>query len=296
MEGQSNQYIIKNVTTGNVIWCRNKDRRAGTTDTGGKWVDNWFVFEETKAPGSSGTFRIRCPGTNCVLVSRTDRKPKVDGFQVNSDGLPDYGDHHFQFLLEDMEVKNIEYDLRAAQHSDEKPSVITSRELKNGSSIKQTQTFIYNDDRTEEHSFEHTHGFEVSVGQKISVGAWPIWRGEMEIKVSQKNEWKIGEKNIVTTKWSISEPLDVPPHSTVTAELTAKRLELTVPFKMTWIAKDSKAENVTYGVYTGVTYFDIFTNITSVEPKEPESRSLEDASDGETAMLGSNGGAGNQPS
>ncbi|KAI9645061.1 hypothetical protein NHQ30_007100 [Ciborinia camelliae] len=283
--GQTNRYIIKNVTTGRVIWCRYKNRRAGCIDDDGKWADNWFVFEETKLPNCSGTFRIRCPSTNCALASRTDKKPEVDGIILKDDNSPDNEDQHFSMNFEDMEVESIEYDINAGKKSAEKPAAIAQQDLENATDTEQIQTFTYNEDKAEEHSFEHSHGFEVSISQKIKVQAWPIWAGELEIKGSQKNEWKWGEKNTITTKWGISQALKVPKNSTFVATLTATKMEISVPFKMTWVAKDSGAKNITYGVYKGVSYYGAST---SVKPKsgasettyKDENRSFENDADG----------------
>ncbi|KAF7854185.1 hypothetical protein EAF04_010482 [Stromatinia cepivora] len=283
--GQTNRYIIKNVTTGRVIWCRYKNRRAGCIDDDGKWADNWFVFEETKLPNCNGTFRIRCPSTNCALASRTDKKPEVDGILLKDDSSPDNEDQHFSMNFEDMEVENIEYDIKAGKKSSEKPAAIAQQDLENATDTEQIQTFTYNEDKAEEHTFEHSHGFEISISQKIKVQAWPIWTGELEVKGSTKNEWKWGEKNTVTTKWGISQALKVPKNSTFVATLTATKMEISVPFKMTWKAKDSGAKNTTYGVYTGVSYYNASTTI---KPKsgasgtsyKDENRSFEDDAEG----------------
>jgi hypothetical protein len=260
-----------------VIWCRTKDRRAGTIDSGGKWADNWFTFEETKAPNSAGTFRIRCPATNCVLISRTERKPEVDGFELRGDGLPDYEDHHFQFNFEDMEVEDVVYDLKASKTTSAKPSVITQQKLENKTSVTQTQTFIYNEDKTEETTFEHTFGLGLTVGQTFKIGSWPIWSGETTVTASFTHEWKWGTKNIVTTKWGINSPITVPANSTVTAVLVATQMELTVPFKITWIAKNSGAKNITCGNYKGVSYYDAATKIAETKTNSAENRSLKDS-------------------
>ncbi|APA14572.1 hypothetical protein sscle_13g093420 [Sclerotinia sclerotiorum 1980 UF-70] len=108
--------------------------------------------------------------------------------------------------------------------------------------------------------------------------------GRIGVKGSTKNEWKWGEKNTVTMKWGISQALNVPKNSTFVATLTATKIEISVPFKMTWKAKDSGARNTTYGVYTGISYYNASTTI---KPKsgapgtsyEDESRSFEDGTE-----------------
>ncbi|CAD6446754.1 660d8779-a622-4dc7-91d5-182039511358 [Sclerotinia trifoliorum] len=282
--GQTNSYIIKNVTTGRVIWCRSKNRRAGCIDDDGKWADNWFVFEETRLPNCNGTFRIHCPSANCALASRTDKKPEVDGILLKDDGSPDNEDQHFLMNFEDMGVESIEYDIKAGKKSSEKPAAIAQQDLENASDTEQIQTFTYNEDKAEEHTFEHSHGFEISISQKIKVQAWPIWTGKLEVKGSTKNEWRWGEKNTVTTKWGISQALKVPKNSTFVATLTATKMEISVPFKMIWKAKDSGAKNTTYGMYTGVSYYNASTTIkpksgTSGTSYKDESRTFEDGTE-----------------
>ncbi|RAL65256.1 hypothetical protein DID88_001362 [Monilinia fructigena] len=183
--GQTDRYIIKNVTTGRAIWCRFKNRRAGCIDDDGKWADNW-------------------------------QKSTLSSTHMASKSL---------------------------------------------------------------------------FSQKIAINVLPmVAGGEFEVKASQKNEWKWGEKNTITTKWGISQALKVPKNSTFVATLTATKKEISVPFKITWVAKDSGAKNITYGVYKGVSYYGAST---SVKPKsgasgtayKDENRSLEDDSEG------TNGGA-----
>jgi hypothetical protein len=36
-------YVVKNVTTGRVLWCRTKKKRAGVIDSNGKFEDNQCV-------------------------------------------------------------------------------------------------------------------------------------------------------------------------------------------------------------------------------------------------------------
>lgn len=139
--GQTNCYIIKNVTTGRVIWCRYKNRRAGCIDDDGKWVDNWFAFEETKLSNYDGTFCIRYPSTNCTLAFRTDKKPKIDGILLKDDGSPDNEDQHFSMNFEDMGLESIEYDIKAENKSSEKPAAIAQQDLENASDTEQIQTF-----------------------------------------------------------------------------------------------------------------------------------------------------------
>jgi hypothetical protein len=37
-------YVVKNVTTGRVLWCRTKKQRAGVIDSNGKYDDNQCVY------------------------------------------------------------------------------------------------------------------------------------------------------------------------------------------------------------------------------------------------------------
>lgn len=264
------QYVVKNITTGRVLWCRTKKQRAGIIDSDGKWDDNHFIFDETKMPGGSGTFRFLCPSTNCVLVSRTDRKPEIDGFELNSDRSPDYEDHHFRLLFEEMDSE-IEYDRKSARVINEKPSAIAVQELENLGEVQEVQDLIWNEDITQEHSFEKSEGYEVGgeIGLKIHLVPELI-ETDVRVKTTTKNDWKTGQKNVETVKWGANLPLAVPAGKTYVAELTATKGTVTMPYTIKSTGKDSGAKSESKGVYNGVQFYKIHTVV--YDKENPDDR------------------------
>jgi hypothetical protein len=281
-------YVVKNVTTGRVLWCRTKKKRAGVIDSNGKYEDSdsSFVLNETKMPGGSGTFRFLCPSTNCVLFSRTEKEPEVDGFELDSDQTPDYEDQHFRFLPEETVDLEIEYDMKSARVVSEKPTVIAAQDLENSVEVQQDQTLIWNDDVTEEHSFEHSHGREVGGEAGLKIHLVPtLIETDVRLKATVKNEWKTGQKNVETVKIGVNAHLVVPAGKTFTAELTVTKGTITVPVRVSnpdlqrtitdlvlqqqytikSTGKDSGAKNEVKGVYTGVQFYKIHSVVYDVE-------------------------------
>jgi hypothetical protein len=237
-------------------------------------------------PGGSGTFRFLCPSTNCVLFSRTEKEPEVDGFELNPDQTPDYEDQHFRFLPEETVDLEIEYDMKSARIVREEPTVIATQDLENSVEVQQDQTLIWNEDVTEEHSFEHSHGREVGgeVGLKIHLVPTLI-ETDVRLKATVKNEWKTGQKNVETVKIGVNAHLIVPAGKTFTAELTVTKGTITVPvrvfnsdlqrtitdlvlqqqYTIKSTGKDSGAKNEVKGVYTGVQFYKIHSVVYDVE-------------------------------
>jgi hypothetical protein len=237
-------------------------------------------------PGGSGTFRFLCPSTNCVLFSRTEKEPEVDGFELNPDQTPDYEDQHFRFLPEETVDLEIEYDMKSARVVREEPTVIATQDLENSVEVQQDQTLIWNEDVTEEHSFEHSHGREVGgeVGLKIHLVPTLI-ETDVRLKATVKNEWKTGQKNVETVKIGVNAHLVVPAGKTFTAELTVTKGTISVPvrvfnsdlqrtitdlvlqqqYTIKSTGKDSGAKNEVKGVYTGVQFYKIHSVVYDVE-------------------------------
>jgi hypothetical protein len=242
-------------------------------------------------PGGSGTFRFLCPSTNCVLFSRTEKEPEVDGFELNPDKTPDYEDQHFCFLPEETVDLEIEYDMRSAKIVSEKPTIIAKQILGNSVEVQQDQTLIWNEDVTEEHSFENSHGREIGTEAGLKIQLVPkLIETDVRLKATFKNEWKTGQKNIETVKIGVNAHLVVPLGKTYTAELTVTKGTITVPVRVSnsdlqrtitdlvfqqqytikSTGKDSRAKNEVKGVYTGVQFYKIHSSVYDVE--DPDER------------------------
>lgn len=248
-----------------------------------------FILDETKLPGGSGTFRFLCPSTNCVLVSRTDKKPEIDGFELNSDLSPDHEEQHFRFLFEVMINSEIVYDTKSAKVVNENPSVIARQELENRGEVQQVQDLIWNEDITQEHSFEKSEGYEVGGEWGLKVSLVPeLIETDVRVKTTTKQDWKTGEKNLETIKWGTNQHLAVPAGKTYIAQLTGTKGTVTMPVRVSEpsyqgastnlvhqqqytiksTGKDSGAKSDIKGVYTGVQFYNIHTVVYDKEDRD----------------------------
>jgi hypothetical protein len=168
-----------------------------------------------------------------VLFSRTEKEPEVGRFELDPDRSPDYEDQHFRLLSEETVDFEIEYDTKSARVIDEKPTVIAEQDLINLGEVQQDQTLIWNEDVTEEHSFENSHSREVGREAGLKIHLVPtLIETDVRVKTTVKDEWKTGQKNVETVKIGVNAHLVVPAGKTYTAELTVTKGTITVPVRV----------------------------------------------------------------
>lgn len=196
------------------------------------YVLNSFIFDETNMSAANGTVRIFCPSTNCVLVSRTERKPEIDGFEVSSDRKPDFEDHHFRFLFEEMIDPDIQYDTESAKFSEEGPIGIGHEEFQNQGELQEVKDLVWDKTITEEHSFERSEGSEqeIEVGLKINMVP-EIVDGDVRLRKTTKQDFKFGDKNAEELKFGTTLHLAVPPGKTYTAKLSTTKVTVSMPVR-----------------------------------------------------------------
>jgi Clostridium epsilon toxin ETX/Bacillus mosquitocidal toxin MTX2 len=253
--GNAGKYMVQNDVTKRVLWCRTKEARAGTIDDGGKYPDNWFTIEEGEGQ-YTGHFRLLCPATQMVIVSRTSQKPEVDGFHASQK----YEDQYFQLLFEDMSLEHLEYHLHDGKITSTQPYEICRATLNNNSSEAQTLTFTTTNQKTETHTFEYSAGFKITVGVTFNWGVPAVSGGSLSATVEQNNDLKWGTTTTTQSSWGIDRQVKVGPHSKMLAIAKTTQATLDVPFTATWTSKLTKATFKTDGVYKGVAFDDITVN------------------------------------
>lgn len=127
----------------------------------------------------------------------------------------------------------IVYDTKSAKVVNENPSAIARQELENRGEVQQVQDLIWNEDITQEHSFEKSEGYEVGGEWGLKVSLVPeLIETDVRVKTTTKHDWKTGEKNLETIKWGTNQHLAVPAGKTYIAQLTATKGTVTMPVRV----------------------------------------------------------------
>ncbi|KAA8894423.1 hemolytic lectin [Sphaerosporella brunnea] len=254
-------YLIKSKFTGNVIWSRNSpDPRIGHIGGNGQYEDNWFKFE----PGTgklAGNFRIRNFASDAVLYSRTHNDPTLYNYPGNSNV---YDDQYFTFLFEDMEINRVEYKIDQAKILSNVPEVIGSATQRNDSSVNQTVEFNFSRTESNSSSFDYTLGFTITVGASGKVGIPFVAEGQVKVDVSNSHTMKWGTTTTESKTYSARFPATAPPHTKITATATVTRANIEVPFTIYSRSVATGFEVATQGIYHGVTYWNIASDIKEV--------------------------------
>lgn len=266
-------YTIVNEVSKRNLWCRPFAPRAGCIDSQGKYDDNHLQFEEGKAQ-YAGWFRIKSQVFNTVLISRTDRKPQVDGFVLDKNDGPVYEDHYFSFLYEEAQSVDIEYHLGDTPTRDDPIFWADADIPENNTELQQSFTLIYNRAVTQEHSWEYTKGTEMTVGAEISskipvpliksLDAKATWSYKMI------TSWKYGEKKTTTESFTLNQQILIPKYSAVKAQTIVYQGTIEVPFTMTWTTKWSQVKLTMEGVYRGVQWWGPQTKLTQSAIKKDD--------------------------
>jgi len=251
------QYMIKSKNTGNVIWSRaNQDPVVGAINSNGAYNDNWFKFEPGSANGPlSNHFRIVCPATETVLVSRVDQKPEVTNY--GSKGTK-YDDQYFCFLLEDMVVDDIKYDIDNSTMSGATPMFMGRQTVVNNSPMVQPPTSVtFTEQEDNEYSFEHTSGFSLTIGTEFSVGVPGVAEGKISMSATHTEEFKWGNTTKKGKGTAHTIQVQAQPKSTVVVTATINQTRINVPYTMTLKSRSTGHKISNRGIFHGVCMYDM---------------------------------------
>jgi hypothetical protein len=252
-----NQYMIKSKNTGEVIFSRtHMDPVVGTIGSNGSYEDNWFEFEAGPANDERANhFRIFCPKSQTVLVSRTHMSPEVTNFYPVD---KKYDDQYFGFLLEDMVVDDIKYDIDNSTMAGATPMFMGRQTVTNKSSMVQPPTSVtFTEQEDNEYSFEHTSGFSATIGTEFSVGVPGIADGKVSMSATHTEEFKWGKTTKKGKGTAHTVQVQAEPNSTVVVTATINQTRINVPYTMTLKSRSTGHKITNRGIFHGVCMYNM---------------------------------------
>ena len=105
-------------------------------------------------------------------------------------------------------------------------------------------------------SFEHQHGFQITVGTEFKAGFPCLAEGKVSVEVSTSHSWTWGETETYGQSYQAEFPVTAPPRSTVIAKALVWQQKLDVPYEMVIELGDGEIVKST-GIWKGVSTFNI---------------------------------------
>jgi len=151
----------------------------------------------------------------------------------------------------EFELTDMDYDLKAGKIVHMPPSVVSTKEILNKrGSMPQKLTFSVSYTKTEEKSFTHTKGAEITWGAHFFVGV-PLMAGAgFTYSDKRKSEYTHGEKKV--TSKTVTETFECTGAKRKNTKCVAKlyKDKLEVPYVSTWTLKsDPNCQCHEYGTY-----------------------------------------------
>ncbi|KAI9243024.1 hypothetical protein BY458DRAFT_448445, partial [Sporodiniella umbellata] len=167
-------------------------------------------------------------------------------------------DQCWRFVYEDMIIDNIDYKIDTGKIIKSNPKAVVQQILDNSkSSQTQTMKFTYNEKITNTSTFEHTHGFEMSIGTTFKTGIPFIAEGEIKIDASTKHEWKYGEQTSFEKSYQNELPVQCAPFKKIIAKASVTESIINIPYKITWKSKRMGTKISSEGIYKGVSTWNL---------------------------------------
>lgn len=150
--------------------------------------------------------------------------------------------------VDEFRVEEITYDLTTDDRLTVIPTQIANKTLVNDTDLPATRVISFQETITNESSFSETEGLKVTVSTSTSakVGIAGFFEGSFSGQVSNERTWSYTVGSKETKSYTISESItqEVPPRTTIRAELIATKYDA----DLTYIAK-------MYGINTGKTIY-----------------------------------------
>ena len=150
--------------------------------------------------------------------------------------------------VDEFRVEEITYDLTTDDQLTVIPTQIANKTFVNDTDLPATRVISFQETITNESSFSETEGLKVNVSMSTSakVGIGRFFEGSFSGEVSTEKSWSYTVGSKETKSYTISESItqEVPPRTTIKAELVATKYDA----DLTYIAK-------MYGINTGKTIY-----------------------------------------
>lgn len=211
----------------------------------------FFLLEDQisyiiKAPGLFSNYPFYIPGVNCCYL-----QPKnTSSAEIIGDDYKYKGEliKWYVIPVDEFRVEEITYDLTTNDQLTVIPTQIANKTLVNDTDLPATRVISFQETITNESSFSETEGVKVTVSTSTSakVGIAGFFEGSFSGEVSNEKSWNYTVGGKETKSYTISESItqEVPPRTTIKAELIATKYDA----DLTYIAK-------MYGINTGKTIY-----------------------------------------
>jgi len=151
----------------------------------------------------------------------------------------------------EFELTDMDYDLKSAKIVHMPPSIISTKEILNKKgSMPQKLKFTVEYSKSEEKSFTHTRGAEISWGAGFFVGVPLIAGAGVTYQDKRKTEYTVGEKKVTSKKMSSEFECTGAKRKNTKCIARLYKDKLEVPYVSTWTLKsDPKCQCHEYGTY-----------------------------------------------
>lgn len=187
-----------------------------------------------------------------ALFSRLGPQPEVGSSVISEDNI-----HEFSFLLEGMTIYRIEYHLDRWKLLSSTPSSMPSQTFTNNTDLNQIAEFSFSESRTSTYSFEHTHGFGITVGTKGSIGIPFVAGGEVSMEGTTTHSWSFGSEISEQATFGTNFTVEARPGQTITAIAAISRSVMDIPWTIYTKHVDTGFEVETHGIFHGVQYYHV---------------------------------------
>ena len=245
-------YKFKSERTGLNLFSRTPEPHVGVYEDG--YSDQWFKLEQGSGQRKS-SFRILNYAGDRVLFVK-------DGHVNNYAEISNvYDDQYFHFDFHDMEIIGITYHVDRGEILASAPQFIGEETLINDSETNQSMVIHFSKAVAVEYSFEHSHGFSITVGASGKVGIPFVAEGEIRTEVSTQHTLTWGQSTREEVEISMDFPVVCLPNSTVKCTANATCSNLEVPFTIKSRSTTTGIVVETDGVYHGVSYWGVTSTI-----------------------------------
>ena len=139
---------------------------------------------------------------------------------------------------EGFDLDRVEYDLNGAVISEQPPSSVGKKIIRNRSSYSQSTKYTVSRTVTETSSFQHTAGASVSVGTTFSTGVPFIAQGEISVSVTASYEFSAGTESSEERTVQAEFACVGAPYKVTECDALMFSDQINVPYTRYWIQKE----------------------------------------------------------
>lgn len=261
---------IKNKFSGRVLSTWNSEANDTNNDLTDSAAKSKFVYRG-KGPNVfyiNSEMAARDRLMPWALFSRLGPQPEVGSSMIIEENI-----HEFSFLLEGMTIYRIEYHLDRWQLLSSAPSHMPSQTFTNNTDLNQIAEFTFSETRTSTYTFDHTHGFGITVGTKGKIGIPFVAEGEISMEGTTTHSWSFGSEISETATFGTRFPVEARPGQTVTAIASISRSVMDVPWTIYTKHVETGFEVETHGIFHGVQYYHVEAQYT-LEPRNSPTQEM----------------------